>query len=79
METGSVFAGPPDDFLPGTRTTRREGRIIAEHHTDGAEAGRIFERVKPKCAVFSHYNVAPGPTLASSSRRTQDPSNSAKT
>jgi len=61
-----VFTGPPDEIvpsLPGTGTTRRQGQIIAEHHTDGAEAGRIFERVKPKLAVFSHYNVAPAATL----------------
>jgi ribonuclease Z len=58
-----VFIGPPDEVVPGTRTTRRQGRIIAEHHTDGAEAGRIFERVKPKLAVFSHYNVDPAATL----------------
>ena len=58
-----VFIGPPDEVVPGTRTTRRQGRIIADHHTDGAEAGRIFERVQPKLAVFSHYNVDPAATL----------------
>src|SRR6185503_10751088 len=42
---------------PNSRGTRGEARIIAEHHTDPAEAGRIFEKVKPKLAVFSHYNA----------------------
>jgi ribonuclease Z len=32
-------------------------RVIAEHHTDPSEAGRIFERVKPRLAVFSHFNA----------------------
>ena len=43
---------------PNSRGTRGQARIIAEHHTDPSEAGRIFERVKPKLAVFSHYNAA---------------------
>jgi len=43
---------------PNSRGTRGEARIIAEHHTDPSEAGRIFEKVKPKLAVFSHYNAA---------------------
>ena len=41
-----------------------QARNIANHHTDGTEAGRLFQRVKPKLAVFSHYNVIPVPTLA---------------
>jgi ribonuclease Z len=36
---------------------------VAEHHTDPAEAGRVFQRVKPKLAVFSHYNLAPAAVL----------------
>lgn len=40
-------------------------RIIANHHTDGLEAGQIFQRVQPKLAVFTHYGaVQTGPTLA---------------
>jgi ribonuclease Z len=39
-------------------------RTIADHHTDGVEAGTIFQRVKPKLAVFSHYNTDPKATLA---------------
>lgn len=38
-------------------------KAIAEHHTDGMEAGQVFQRVKPKLAVFSHFNVAPTATL----------------
>jgi ribonuclease Z len=41
-----------------------QARIIANHHTDGTEAGRVFQQVKPKLAVFSHYSVMPAPTLA---------------
>jgi ribonuclease Z len=53
------LVGPPDELLPNSRLTRGQARFIAEHHTDPSEAGRIFERVKPKLAVFSHYNAAP--------------------
>lgn len=49
------LAGPPDERLPNGRGTRRQLRAIVEHHTDPAEAGMIFEKVKPKLAVFSHY------------------------
>ena len=38
-------------------------QTIRNHHTDGAEGGRIFERVKPKLAVFSHDKVDPVATL----------------
>jgi ribonuclease Z len=59
-----ALAGPPDELFPGSRATRGEILTIANHHTDGVEAGRIFERVKPKLAVFSHFNVEPAATLA---------------
>ena len=53
------LAGPADEpFASGGRGTRRQVQIIAEHHTDPAEAAKIFERVKPRLAVFSHYNAA---------------------
>ena len=58
-----VLTGPPDEVLPNSRQTRRQARAIAEHHTDGTEAGKVFDRVKPKLAVFSHYNVDPQATL----------------
>jgi ribonuclease Z len=51
------LVGPADEPFPGNRGTRGEARIIAEHHTDPAEAGKIFERVKPGLAVFSHYSA----------------------
>jgi ribonuclease Z len=44
--------------------TAPAARAIAAHHTDGVEAGTIFARVKPKLAVFSHYNADPTVTLA---------------
>jgi ribonuclease Z len=59
-----LLSGPPDEFLPNSRQTRRTARTIAEHHTDGAEVGAVLDRAKPKLAVFSHYNVDPQSTLA---------------
>lgn len=58
-----AFIGPPDELLPNSRQTRGRAKIIAEHHTDGVEAGRVFQRVKPKLALFSHFNVDPSATL----------------
>jgi ribonuclease Z len=57
------LAGPPDELLPNSRQTRRQARTIADHHTDAVEVGRVLERVKPKLAVFSHYNADPQATL----------------
>ena len=35
-----------------------------QDHTDAAEAGRVFQRVQPKLAVFSHYpNIVPAEVL----------------
>lgn len=58
-----VLSGPPDELLPNSRLTRRQARTIADHHTDGVEVGRVLAQVKPKLAVFSHYNVDPNATL----------------
>ena len=58
-KTDPALAGPPGELFPGSRATRGQILTIANHHTDGVEAGRIFERVKPKLAVFSHFNVEP--------------------
>jgi ribonuclease Z len=57
------LTGAPDDRFPGSTQTRRQVQTIRNHHTDGAEAGSIFERVKPRLAVFSHYTVDPAATL----------------
>ena len=59
-----ALVGPPDELLPGTRLTRGQWKTIGEHHTDGTEAGRVFQRAKPKLAVFSHYNGPSAATLA---------------
>ena len=59
-----ALAGPPDELLPGTRLTRGQWKTIAEYHTDGTEAGQVFQRTKPKLAVFSHYNGQSAATLA---------------
>lgn len=58
-----AFNGPPDDVLP-SGFTRRQAKRIADNHTDAAEAARVFERVKPRLAVFSHANTSPTETLA---------------
>jgi ribonuclease Z len=60
-----VLTGPPDELLPNSGQTRRQAIYIAEDHTDGAEAGKVFDRVKPKLAIFSHYGgLDPQATLA---------------
>jgi len=58
-----LLSGPPDELLPNSRQTRRQAIRIAAHHTDGVEVGAVLDRVKPKLAVFSHYNVDPQSTL----------------
>ena len=58
VQVNSLAAHIRTHFLP-----IGEGDGIAEHHTDGVEAGRVLERVKPKLAVFSHYGVDPHATL----------------
>ena len=58
-----LLSGPPDELLPNSRQTRKQAKTIAEHHTDGVEVGRMLDRVKPKLAVFSHYNANPEATL----------------
>lgn len=58
-----VLSGPPDELLPNSRTTRRQAKTIADHHTDGVEVGKVLLEIKPKLAVFSHYNVDPKVTL----------------
>jgi len=58
-----ALVGPPDELLPNSRLTRGQTKTIADHHTDGTEAGRVFERVKPKLAVFSHFNAIPAAIL----------------
>jgi ribonuclease Z len=58
------LTGPPDELIPSLRVTRRQARTIADHHTDAAEAGQVFQRVQPKLAVFSHYpNIVPTDAL----------------
>lgn len=58
-----VLLGPPDELLPDLRMTRRQAKAIADHHTDGAELGRVLAQVKPRLAVLSHYSVDPKATL----------------
>jgi ribonuclease Z len=59
-----LLLGPPDELLPNSRQTRRQAMTIAAHHTDGVEVGAVLARVKPRLAVFSHYNVDPRSTLS---------------
>jgi ribonuclease Z len=58
-----LLSGPRDALLPNSRQTRQQAIIVAAHHTDGVEVGAVLERIKPKLAVFSHYNVDPQSTL----------------
>ena len=58
-----LLSGPPDELLPNSRQTRRQATTVAAHHTDGVEVGVVLDRVHPKLAVFSHYNVDPKSTL----------------
>jgi len=50
--------------MPGGTMTRRQDKAITEHHTDAAEAARVFQQVNPKLAVFSHANRPAAETLA---------------
>jgi ribonuclease Z len=59
-----VLIGAPDEPLPNLRVTRRQAKTIAAHHTDGVEAGRVFQAAKPKLAVFSHFAGDPKTTLS---------------
>ena len=60
-----ALVGPPDELLPGLAgTTRGQAKTVAEHHTDAAEAARVFQRINPRLAVFSHANSSPVETLA---------------
>jgi ribonuclease Z len=58
-----VLDGPLDEVLPNG-STRRQAKIVADHHTDAREAGLVFQRTKPKLALFSHANPARAETLA---------------
>lgn len=68
-----ALAGPPGELLPNSRMTRGQAKTIAEHHTDGEEVGAVLQQVKPKLAVFSHYNVDPRATLPLVRRHYQGP------
>lgn len=59
-----VLIGAPDELLPSSRLTRGQAKAIAEHHTDGVEAGRVFQAAKPRLAVFSHLAVDSQTTLS---------------
>ena len=59
-----ALIGPPDEIPPGAANTRQQLRTIAAHHTDAAEAVRVFQRVNPRLVVFSHANLSPVQTLA---------------
>jgi hypothetical protein len=47
-----ALIGPPNELLQNSRQTRGQAKTIADHHTDGTEAGRVFERVKPGYAAL---------------------------
>jgi len=65
LKNDPALIGPPDEPLPGAAgATRGQARTIAEHHTDAAEAARVFQRINPRLVVLSHANVPPVETLA---------------
>jgi ribonuclease Z len=54
-----AIEGRPDELIrvngvPSSVLTRAQRWKVAEHHTDGVEAGEIFARVRPRLVVFSH-------------------------
>jgi ribonuclease Z len=60
-----ALIGPADESLPGIGgVTRGQARTIADHHTDAAEASRVFQQINPRLVVFSHANASPVDTLA---------------
>lgn len=59
-----ALVGPSDELLPGGGgITRGQARTIAQHHTDAAEAARVFQRANARLTVISHANVPPAATL----------------
>jgi len=63
-----LLSGPQDEPYPGTGLTRGQRRTIAAHHTDAEEVGAVFERVKPRLALLSHY--APNANILGLVRKT---------
>jgi ribonuclease Z len=59
-----ALTGPPDEVVGSAGNTRRQLKVIADHHTDAAEAAGVLQRVNPKLAVFSHANPSRAETLA---------------
>jgi ribonuclease Z len=57
-----LLVGPPDERLPNG-WTRSQALTVNAHHTDPVEAGQVFDMVRPKLAVFSHYGAAPSTIL----------------
>jgi len=54
-----TIEGRPDEMTRfsgevSNSVTREQRWKVAQHHTDGVEAGQIFARVKPRLVVFSH-------------------------
>jgi ribonuclease Z len=63
LKSDPAFTGSPDDVPRGSHLTRRQLITIAAHHTDPVEVGVVLNRVKPRLAVFSHYNADPARAL----------------
>ena len=55
--------------LDSSYTPEQRARVIA-HHTTPEEAGRLFTKVAPKLAVYSHIVPADAPDLVSHTRKT---------
>jgi ribonuclease Z len=63
-----ALIGPADEVPAGAGNARAQIRAIAAHHTDAAEAARVFQRVNPRLVVLSHVNQPPAVTLATIGR-----------
>jgi ribonuclease Z len=50
--------------LPAVLKQSEEARRIMSSHTSPEDAGRIFDRVKPKLAVYTHVGLLAGPGAA---------------
>ena len=56
----------------GTHFTPAQQQKVISHHTTPEQAGRLFSKIKPKLAVYSHIVPPDAPTLFEQTRKTYD-------
>jgi len=59
-----------DAFRSANTFTEERVQRVAAHHTTPEAAGRIFSRVKPRLAVYSHIVPGSAPNLVPATRKT---------